>query len=52
MDEDGEQRTPLTKDQLDRVSEAITSDWQKLGLKMGYQKDEVPLKFWCQSGSI
>ncbi|KAK7574093.1 hypothetical protein V9T40_011284 [Parthenolecanium corni] len=41
MDEDGEQRTPLTKDQLDRVSEAITSDWQKLGLKMGYQKDEI-----------
>lgn len=52
MDEDGEQRTPLTKEQLDRVSEAITADWQKLGLKMGYQKDEVKkiIIFTCQSG--
>lgn len=43
MEEEKNQRTPLTKEQLDLVSEAITADWQKLGLKMGYQKDEVKL---------
>lgn len=43
MEEDKNHRTPLTKELLDRISEVITSNWQQLGLKMGYTKDEVKL---------
>lgn len=46
MEEDSSNRVLVTKEQLDRVAEIITADWQKLAIKMGYEQDLVGLQHY------
>lgn len=47
MEEEGNQKTPLTKEIRLRISEAVTPNWRQLALKLGYNNDEV--RVYCQS---